>query len=298
MKIREGISKQRGATLAEFAIVSAAVFVPLMGLTFLMGKQIQTKHHYEQALRYAAWERTVWFAGQPKHPPPNVRVPVKNDGEIAAEIQARSLADRNALIRANHRSGAVAEKLDPILYWQNRDNRSTYENRLVKVQQTRNSEYVKDVATNEKIQGPAANGLAATMNTLKALTSFEVTTNGMYRSKVTMDLGDVGWMSEFKDSNGRVLDLRVDRSVQNNVSARERQLMLLADGWNMGGRTSTKSQVKSLVPTSLLDNGAIKTVQQIASWLPFAKEFAPDSLELGKVDPDVVPSHRLGNFPR
>jgi hypothetical protein len=56
--------------------------------------------------------------------------------------------------------------------------------------------------------------------------------------------------------------------------------------------------VKSLVLSSLLDNGAIKTAQSIAGWLPFAKEFRPDWLELGKVEPDVVPSHRLGNFPR
>jgi hypothetical protein len=298
MKIRGGISKQEGATLTEFAVVAAAVFVPLMGLTMLMGKQIQTKHHYEQALRYAAWERTVWFAGAPRHPPAGIRVPVKNDTEIASEIQARSLADRNALIRANHRSAAVAEKLDPILNWQNRAQNSAYENRLVKVQQTRNAEYVKDRETNEKINGPAANGLATSMNTLKSLTGFTVTTNGMYRSKVTMDLNDVSWIAEFKDANDRPLDMRVDRSVQGGVSGKERQLMLLADGWNMGGLESTRSQVKSLVLSSLLDNGAIKTAQSIAGWLPFAKEFRPDWLELGKVEPDVVPSHRLGNFPR
>lgn len=297
MKIRGGISKQEGATLAEFAIVAAGVFVPLMGLTMLMGKQIQTKHHYEQALRYAAWERTVYFAGQPRHPPPNVRVPVKSDAEIATEIQARSLANRNGLIKSNHRTGSVAEVMDPILYWQNRNN-DRYENRLVKVQQTQNSEYLRNAATDEKITGPGASGLYGAINGLKGLTGFDVNTKGLYRSRVTMDLGDVNWLAEFKDSSGNPIDLRVDRSVQNNVGGKVRQLMLLSDGWNLGGRQSTMSQVKTLVPSNLLSNGAIKTVQRLASWLPFAKEYAPDWLELGKVDPDVVPPHRLGTFPR
>lgn len=297
MKIQQEFSKQKGATLTEFAIVASFVFVPMIVLTMLMGKQIQAKHHYEQALRYAAFERTVWFAQQPKHRPPGVLVPVKSDAEIGREIQARMLSDRKSLIRSNHRTGNVAENMDPILYWKDYQTQ-TYKPRLAKVQQTNNAEYVKNVERNEKMPGVAGNGVDATIDALKGLTGFSVETNGLYRSKVTMDLTDIDWIKEFKNSNNQALDLRVDRSVQNNQSNKERQLMLLADGWNMGGREATKSQVKSLVLTSLLDNDAIRTAQSIAGWIPFAKELGPSYLELGKVDPDVVPSHRLGNFPR
>ena len=296
MKIQRGFSKQAGATLTEFAIVASFVFVPAMLLTMLMGKQIQAKHHYEQALRYAAWERTVWFAQQPKHRPPGVTVPVKSDVEIGREIQARMLSDRKALIKSNHRTGQVAETMDPILYWKDYQTQA-YKPRLAKLQQANNAEYVKNTERNEKMPGVAGNGVDATIDALKGLTGFSVETNGLYRSKVTMDLTDIDWMKEFK-TNNTALDLRVDRSVQGGQSNRERQLMLLADGWNMGGRESTKSQVKSLVLTSLLDNAAIRTAQSIAGWIPFAKELGPNYLELGKVDPDVVPSHRLGTFPR
>ncbi|HKQ31519.1 MAG TPA: TadE family protein [Burkholderiales bacterium] len=297
MKIQQGFSRQDGATLTEFAMVASFVFVPMIVLTMLMGKQIQAKHHYEQALRYAAFERTVWFAQQPKHRPPGVTVPVKSDVEIGREIQARMLSDRNALIKSNHRTGQVAEKMDPILYWKDYQSQ-TYKPRLAKLSQANNAEYVKNTENNEKVPGVAGNGVDATIDVLKGLTGFSVQTNGLYRSKVTMDLTDIDWIKEFKSQNNQALDLRVDRSVQNNVSNKERQLMLLADGWNMGGRESTKSQVKSLVLTSLLDNAAIRTAQSIAGWIPFAKELGPNYLELGKVDPDVVPSHRLGNFPR
>ena len=297
MKIQREFSKQKGAALAEFAVAAGFVFVPLMILTMLMGKQIQAKHHYEQALRYAAWERTVWFSQQPKHRPPGVVVPVKSDVEIGREVQARMLSDRNALIKSNHRTGQVAEQLDPILYW-NEHSSQTYKPRLTKVQQSANAEYVKNVEVNEKMPGAAGRGVDTVINNLERLTSFSVETKGLYRSKVTMDLTDIDWIKEFKSAQGQALDLRVDRSVQNNVSDKPRQLMLLADGWNMGGPEATKSQVKSLVLTSLLDNAAIRTAQSIAGWIPFAKELGPNYLELGKVDPDVVPSHRLGNFPR
>ncbi len=297
MKIQREFSRQKGAALAEFAVAAGFVFVPLMILTMLMGKQIQAKHHYEQALRYAAWERTVWFAQQPKHRPPGVIVPVKSDVEIGREVQARMLSDRSALIKSNQRTGQVAEKMDPILYW-NEHSSQTYKPRLAKVQQANNAEYVKNVEVNEKMPGAAGRGVDTVINNLERLTSFSVETKGLYRSKVTMDLTDIDWIKEFKSAQGQALDLRVDRSVQNNVSDKPRQLMLLADGWNMGGPDSTKSQVKSLVLTSLLDNAAIRTAQSIAGWIPFAKELGPNYLELGKVDPDVVPSHRLGNFPR
>jgi hypothetical protein len=297
MKIQRGFSRQDGATLTEFAVVASFVFVPVLILMMLMGKQIQAKHHYEQALRYAAFERTVWFERQPQHRPPGVLVPVKSDVEIGREIQARMLSDRKALIKSNQRTGQVAENMDPILYWKDYQTQ-TYKPRLAKLQQANNAEYVKNTERNEKMPGAAGRGVDATIGALERLTKFSVETKGLYRSKVTMDLTDVDWIKEFKNQQGQALDLRVDRSVQNNVSNQERQLMLLADGWNMGGRESTKSQVKSLVLTSLLDNAAIRSAQSIAGWIPFAKELGPSYLELGKVDPDVVPGHRLGNFPR
>lgn len=301
MKTRIGIRRQRGATLAEFTLVAGMIFVPLLLLTSLMGRQIEAKHHYEQALRYSAWERTAWFAGPPRHPPPNTRVPVKDDRSIGNEVQARILSDKAAKIASNQRNGNTNEKLDPILYHQSReyaDRFESYRPRLKESQGDPNGKYIRNAETNNRIPGQAAAGVNTALNAIKGVTRFSVNTDGLYRSRVTMDLADVKWLKEFKDREGNYLDVRADRSVQNNTSNHERQLMLLSDGWNMGGRTSTRNQVKNLLLTSFLDNDAVRVAQSIVGWVPWAKELGPSWLELGKVDPDVVPGHRLGNYPR
>ncbi len=288
--------QQRGAALVELVVVVSGLLGSLLLLTSLLGKQIDAKHDYEQALRYAAWERTVWMERRNGAVPNG---PVKSNAEIGNEVQARIFADRAVLLRSDHRSGVRQELIDPMLSmpiavrldarndaalpWL--ANRSTNDTR---------PSFAGRLEQNSRLSGAAAQGVNTMIRGLEAVSDFDVQNNGLYRTQLEVDLADTRHYVEFLTNinNGRPMDLRVDRA----RDGRTRNLTLLADGWNVGGPSHAAAQAGSLVPTEFLDNGAFDTVLQVVGWFPLARELGPSYLDLGHVDPEQVPAQRLGRY--
>ncbi len=284
---------QGGATLVEAAIVVAFLLGSLLLLTSMLGKMMDARLDYEQGLRYAAWERTVWFERAPPH---SSGAPVKSGAQIAMEVQNRIFAERNATIRSDQGQANRREVLDnmlmrPVAIRLN-SGTSDYKAWLVDANNGNgNPLYTRSSASNNGVPGPAAQGVNAMIDGLSALTSFSVQKNGLYGTQLTADLDDTGYWKEFRENaqaNGRINDLRLDR----NGAGGQRELMLLADGWNLGGPAHVQRQVKSLVATELLDNEFVDILFDVVSWFPMARELG--WLDFGKVDPDQVPAQRLG----
>lgn len=290
---RSRLRHQGGATLVEAAIVIVFLLGSLLLLTSMLGKMMDARLDYEQGLRYAAWERTVWFEARPANAQ---TAAVKSSAQIATEVQNRIFAERNAAIRSDQGNANRRETMDnmlmrPVAIRLN-SNTSAYQPWLVDANNGRgNPVYTRSNVSNNGVPGPAAQGVNAMIDGISALTSFSVQKNGLYGTQLTADLDDTGYWKEFRENardNGRMLDLRLDR----NGNGGQRELLLLSDGWNLGGPGHVTRQVQSLVATELLDNPFVDTLFDIVSWFPMARELG--WLEFGKVDPEQVPPQRLG----
>ncbi|UWN50332.1 hypothetical protein ASALC70_02553 [Alcanivorax sp. ALC70] len=64
--------------------------------------------------------------------------------------------------------------------------------------------------------------------------------------------------------------------------------VLLGDSWNAAAPDKATESIRRMVPTSLLDNGAIRTVQSIVGFV--FDDLDPRNFELGKVDVGVAPA--------
>lgn len=297
--------RQSGAMLVEFAVVAGAVLVPLLLLTSLLGKQIDAKHRYEQGLRYAAFERTTWLERAPR----DLRLAnrggrplaTKSGQEIALEVQMRVFADRNVPIRSDHRNGNLNEPIDPMMMRPVavRLNNQTSAYRPWMVDRANNNNrprYGGLTQANQPLPGAASGGIDRVFDGLRRVTGFSVETDGLYMSRLEVDLDDVNYrrypeFTQNNQPNGTPLDLRLDRYGDPRTP---RQLMLLADGWNVDGPTHARDRVRNLVSTDFLNNGAINTVTSVLGWFPMAREFG--WLEFGKVDVEPVPAQRLGPY--
>lgn len=296
-------NRQSGAMLVEFAVVAGAVLVPLLLLTSLLGKQIDAKHRYEQGLRYAAFERTTWLERNPRDIPNRGGRPLatKSAQEIATEVQMRVFADRNVLVRSDHRNGNINEVMDPMLMRpiavRLNNQTSAYQPWLVdRANNNNRPRYGGLTQPNQQLPGAVAGGIDTVFDGLRRVTGFSVETNGLYQTRLEVDLNDVAYprypeFAQNNQPNGTPLDLRVDRYGDPRTP---RQLMLLADGWNVDGPAHARSRVRDLVSTDFLNNGALNTVLNVVGWFPMAREFG--WLEFGKVDVEPVPAQRLGPY--
>ncbi len=289
------MNRQRGATLVEFVLMAGLLLVPAFLLTPVLGKMTAGKHRYEQGLRYAAWERTAWHETRPRY----VSTPaVKTANDLASEVQSRVYGRRGTVLRADdrvrtrdserpqdyilHRPVLVSLDAQQAGYRPWMPNAVNDQQRPV---------YATANQSRSRLSGTASAAQQAALDLL-SLTSFRVETASVYATRLSTDLEDVNRYKEFRvnnDMSAAPLDLRIDRE-----NGRPRQLLLLADGWGAARREHVAGQVRSLLPTELLNNPGIDSALQIMSWLFIAQEL--DDLEFGKVDTEVTPAHRLGTY--
>jgi len=291
-----GKRRSRGATLVEFMIISSMLLGPALLLTPVLGKMIAGKHKYEQGLRYAAWERIAWHETRPRY----VDVPaVKSSSDLAMEVQTRIFGRSRAPIRNDDRSRTLASESeqDYILYRPTGVNTHAqqrgYRPWMVSVSQDDNRpRYGSATQSKAALNGVASQAQVAGIEGLERLTRFNVDTRSVYTTRLQADLEDLGSYKEFRVTDGnteRPIDLRLDRE-----NGAPRQLLLLADGWNVARREHAADQARALLPTDLLNNRAVDSALNIISYLFIAREL--DDLEFGKVDTERTPAHRLGRY--
>ncbi len=275
---------QRGATMAEFVVVSSFVLVPLMILMPMMGKYIDTRHKVEQAARYAAWEHTAWF--DPASPAFTGRaagmlpfaLKSKDEAEIANEIQARILSKADTSVHANQGTDDDIQPLDAMQHYTNRAN-GKYEPLLKVKTGGKQGFYGEHNGSETAPSGPLSQGINVVLSMGDVL-GFEVNKKGLYTSQFELDVHEPSGLKVLLPS----LDIKFTA-----------QHMLFTDGWGAGGKEHNASMVQGLLPTELLNNNLVNTIQSIASVVPIAKEAAPNRLVFGYVDVDAMPDQRLSN---
>lgn len=283
-RLPASLARQTGTAWVEFIIVGSFVLVPLFTMVPMLGKYVDTQHKVEQAARYAAWERTVWFEPGSKVPNSSaasgIHKAIKSEREIQREVQARVLAQAGLPVHSEQKSG---KSKPPISYMQHSANNGNYMP-IYKEQNPSGSggvnlypEYVNNQDVEKKLPGAAGNILNGILR-IAGLGNFEPNNKGLYTSTVTLQTQPLAASSRHAELSG--LSLKFERSHT-----------VLADGWSAGGRKYNKTMVGGLMPTKVLDNKVVDTALKWFSAVPIVKEL--DDLDFGYVDVDAVPAQRL-----
>ncbi len=294
MKINSKVNRnQAGSVMVEVIIVGTLVLVPLFILTPLLGKYIDTKQKVEVAARYAAWERTAWFAPDSTTADGargiGAFVAQKSNTQIGFETQARIFSGRDEPIHSEQNSGNGGEDLDYMSYFMNRDNSgaASHEALFKEPQGANSGQFVSNSANSgdgDAVPGGFAAFSGGVVSALGAVGGFDLNTDGLYTSKITMDVKEPIWFDAFAG-----IDIKFSRDHT-----------LLADGWGAGGLDHNEKLVRGLTLTELLNNRVLDFAQKLAgnelfnTLIPFAKDVAKNCLVFAKVDADQVPNQVLG----
>ncbi|WP_245979011.1 TadE family protein [Solilutibacter pythonis] len=255
-----------GQALTEMAVV-CAVLVPLFLLIPILGKYIHMRQMTQQAARNAAWNAIAF---------PEYGVNAQQAG-VERAMLSRSFANADAPIRSNENPPARGRFDDPLL--------NTFSGQPLL---ERDGMRVRSL-TDAKSPGFASSTVSSLLGALPG--AFPPNKAGYVTAEVRVNVRDL----KTRDGAAARYLAPFDR-LGLTMSARQ---SLLADPWNAGGptqgRRSVKSQVGTLVPVSKL--AGTQKVLDVIGALPLPAVGLLDGLDIGTVEPDIVPYDRLQRYP-
>lgn len=263
---------QQGQALAEFVIVAILALVPLYLLVPVLGKYIDMKGAAVAGARYAAWERTVFYAG----PSASVDWPgvQKSDAEIRNEVRQRVFSQGTGI--ANGDKGASN--------WGGGGYRASWVNRD-RSGMLADYNAVTHATQSDDSPGIANDVLNLIVTVADALGPFTLEMKGLYSAEVAVSANTLPINFSF--------DGDVTKAFNPGKLTFSDRSVVLANGWSANGSEHVKSQVQGLTPTGVFQtpvgNVIFKLIQAVVGiampeiWL----------LELGKIEPDVVPPDRV-----
>ena len=252
---------QRGQAMTEFAIVAAAVLVPLFLILPVLTKYGELSQKSVEMARYVAWERSVWH--EPDKIPAGVEIvggstfPAKTSDVIANEAKLRMLEAPNAPILSQ--SGAVLNdsNLDPFLF-------DYHGKPLVNV-----SGVQVNVDKLKETPGIGYEVLRFFTKTLQPIyklfswlgsnhSNFSPNLDGYFESDnhiVSIPLNNISYaVPENQKKNG------VD-TIETVHLAMYADSALLVDSWSAQGPAMFKTQTGGLVPSSFLNNDLLNEMR-------------------------------------
>lgn len=269
--------RQSGQALTEFVVVGLFLLVPLFLIIPVVAKLISQKQDVEVAARYSAWERTVWYRD---NPPDHLdgysgNVPFKSDATVAREIDARIFAQDTQPIVSDT---SVDYELDPF----SRQPNGNLESLVKESTPAGSGPAAYAMQASSESEPPGFVGIFDTVfGAAAAFTRFKLNTEGLFDARVSINLIDL------TDIFG------LDGVSLGNLSLSSHNV-LFAESWSAAGTEQAKYVISGLLPQQYLDNDYVDDLQTLTAALPIAKELDADCLDIGHVDLEQVPLHRLG----
>lgn len=276
--------KQQGQALVETSVAVAFVVIPLLVLLPFMSKLTGLQHKTDQAAHYSAWERTVWYNSAPSRMPnvSGVYAARRTQTDIARQIPWRLYQrDNNPLFTSANKNWSWKNNIHPLLRFQSGSRGQLNPLQANEYDGAKDKEEL--ARFNHSNQGSTLPGdlgrAAGTISSLLSFTGFSLERDQYYRTQVQTRLEQ--------------LDLQPFDELALTVRA---NAAILATGWNAAGPHHVKNRAERLVLTKHMNTGVIRWAQRILGILPFGREIKPNSLKLGHVEPDTLPSSRLCNY--
>ncbi len=253
---------ESGQSLTEFAVVGALVLVPLFLFTGYIGKWGFTQLRAIEAVRYVAWERTVWRTA-----PPSGRAwaAIKSDDQLREEVAQRFFSGRGEAITASTASTAIGTSHEPLLT--RHDGQPLLADRAQVA-----------VETHEEAAPALLKGAWGIGQKLLGLGGgFPLEMSGPTVATVSVPITGIPQFQEL----ARPLTFTAQAAV-------------LTDAWTANGPGEEKRLVQGMLPSNWLNNPAVKSVAAVGIWLfPELGRFEPAT-----VDPEVQYGDRLQPMPR
>jgi len=299
---------RRGQALVEAVIVLVILLSVLMTIP-LIGKLGEIKRKVIEGARYAAWERTVWYDSAPNQTDTS-QVAVKSETQIRNEVWARFFADPGRNISDTDKTIGANAGYDPLL----NDNLQGggARRRLIN---WGGSSPGATTETNSNtpgifmaIFGPVLSVLGSpVVSWLMGNNSFDLTRQGFYSATVKVPLARAPLLLAMTNMSPdrTAITTRAPTCAQGSeVLCFSGKNVILTETWNAQGRTAVQvnnndddqatRRTKALVLTNLLQNPVLGPIlnilQTVVSWI--APEWGPNSLVLGHVDMEPIPSDR------
>jgi len=275
--------RQAGQSLTEMLVVLATFLVPMFLIVPVLAQMISLKQDAETAARYTAWERTVWLAAPASYDSFVSRLGntvVRSDAELANQVDHRIHSESAVQIYSS--SSDTSYQVNPFDLV--KDPQQAERVALMKTHggsTTSEPKYSSQSSTDTAPPGSLSRVLGELLGTLGSITSFDLNQNGYVTSIYSVDLVRTPWLGEDFDIAALTYTTR-------NT--------LLTDSWNPTGRAHVESRITGLLPQAALPDDLMDVIQEGAALVPWFKELDSDSLILGQVNSDPVPSHRLSEY--
>jgi len=259
--------------MTEFVLGSVLFAIPVFLLIPIIGKYIDMRQTAVQAARYVAWERTVWYGGSAA----SVSWPAnsKDDGSIQNEVRQRLFSDSTGIGASDSGAGD----------WGGGGLRNSWYNRDGSAMLASYDSVGQSVA-NDKTPNTATTVLNLIVTVTNAIGSFTLETKGFYTGAVSVGISTEPVNFSLSYDGTLAYDPGPLTLSESNT--------LLANGWSANGASHVKSQTQGLTPTSVFATDPVKTIFDIVKGaMAAASTQELWNLELGKIEPDVVPPDRL-----
>jgi len=263
----------RGQAMTEFVIGSVLFAIPVFLLIPLMGKYLDIRATAVQAARYVAWERTVFYGGTSA----SVSWPAndKDDGTIQNEVRQRLFSEGTAIAGGDGSAGDWGSN-GIKANWHNRDGSAMLASYNA----------VGQSISNDDTPNIASDILSLIVTVTDAIGPFTLETKGLYTGSVSVGVTTEPINNSLSYDSADAFDPGPLTFGESNV--------ILANGWAAGGASHVKTQTQGLSPTSIFATDPVKTIFDVVKGvLAAASTQELWNLELGKIEPDVVPPDRL-----
>jgi len=262
-----------GQAMTEFVIGSVLFALPMLLLIPLVGKYLDMRATVVQAARYVAWERTVFYGGTSA----SVSWPAndKDGGTIQNEVRQRLFSEGTSIAGGDGAAGA----------WGGSGIKSNWYNRDGSAMLASYNDVGQSIS-NDDTPNIASDLLSLIVTVTDAIGSFTLETKGLYTGSVSLGVTTQPINNSLSFDSASAFDPGTLTFSESNV--------ILANGWDAGGASHVKTQTQGLAPTSIFATDPVKTIFDVVKGvLAAASTQELWNLDLGKIEPDVVPPDRL-----
>lgn len=286
--------RQRGQAMTEFYIMLVTFMVPLFMFIPLLGQISSIRQDAESAVRYSAWQRTIWKATSADVDPnfqatqPSVApTTVKSDDQIASEMDSRIFANGDSPIFTSTTAPVQLKPFHTTVL-------NAPSGQLIPLLGARsgsapgNPRYASHSSSNAALSGVEGNLVAQGVSAFSGL-RFDMDAKGLVSTQMNFSLIQLPtwiWPTQ---------------AMGTTPLAMSRKLSIYTDGWNPGGRADERYRVAGLIQEELdLDNAKIHALQNrfsptIAKVIRCNVYESDCYLDFGYTNVDAVPSTRLTN---